>query len=99
MSNRFNNYREAKRTDPIKKKEQVKTSKDKHIDQDYAGFPDSPAKEQVINPKTTQEKKVAAVDTKDGEKTDRYKKEIDEQESDGSGGAFSATEELTDDEG
>jgi hypothetical protein len=98
MSNRFNKYMEAKRTTPITNKNQVKSSTDKHIDQDFAGYPDSPATERVINPKTKQEKKVAAVNVQDGEKINKPKDKIDEQYSDGSGGAFSSTEELIDDE-
>jgi hypothetical protein len=98
MSNRFNKYKDAKRTTPITNKDQVKNSSDKHIDQDFAGFPDSPATERIINPKTKQEKKVAAVNVQDGEKKNKPKDHVDEQESDGSGGAFSSTEELIDDE-
>ena len=98
MSNRFNKYMEAKRTTPIINKDQVKSSTDKHIDQDFAGYPDSPATERVINPKTKQDKKIAAVNTQDGEKINKPKDKIDEQDSDGSGGAFSSTEELIDDE-
>lgn len=33
----------------MKDKEQVKQSNDKHIDQDYPGFPHHPAKEQTIH--------------------------------------------------
>jgi hypothetical protein len=98
MRNRFRKYIESKRTSPIKNKGQIPASNDKHIDQDYTGFPHSPATEGIINPKTEQEKKVAAVNIKDGEKMDIPKYKIDEQESDGSGGAFSSTEELIDDE-
>ncbi len=99
MKNRFRKYVESKRNDPIKNKEQVKTSSDKHIDQDFPGYPDSPSKERIINPKTNQEKKVAAINVQDGEKINKQQdKEVDEQQSDGSGGAFSATEFLIDDE-
>jgi hypothetical protein len=103
MKNRFQKYVESKRTTPIEKREQVKTSTDKHINQDFPGYPDSPSKENVINPKTKQEKKVAAVTVQDGEKVNKSKDkgeddEVDEQQSDGSGGAFSATEFLIDDE-
>jgi hypothetical protein len=101
MEKRSQKYVTAKRNNPIKNASDVKTSKDKHIDQDFSGFPDSPAKENVINPKTKQEKKTAAVNVQDGEKTDKYKEaqdEVDEQQSDGSGGAFSESDFLLDDE-
>ena len=100
MKNRFRKYVESKRNTPIKNNEQVKNSADKHIDQDFPGFPGSPSKERIINPKTQQEKKVAAVNVQDGEKINKqpHDEEVDEQQSDGSGGAFSATEFLIDDE-
>jgi hypothetical protein len=102
MRNRFQKYVESKRkNDPIRNKEQVKNSPDKHIDQDFPGYPDSPSKERIINPKTKQEKKVAAINVQDGEKVSKQQRkdeEVDEQQSDGSGGAFSATEFLIDDE-
>jgi hypothetical protein len=98
MKSRFQKYIKTKHTDPIQSADQVKTSSDKHIDQDFTGYPDSPSKENIINPKTKQEKKIAAVKVQDGEKMHQPKYEVDEQESDGSGGAFGATEELIDDE-
>jgi hypothetical protein len=98
MEKRSQKYLESKRNNPIQKANQVKTSSDKHIDQDFTGYPDSPAKENIINPKTKQDKKTAAIDVQDGEKVSKPKYEVDEQESDGSGGAFSSTEELLDDE-
>ncbi|HMG81821.1 MAG TPA: hypothetical protein VK559_02180 [Ferruginibacter sp.] len=98
MEKRSKKYIVAKRNNPIVKPEQVKTSSDKHIDQDFAGYPDSPAKENIINPKTKKDKKIAAVDVQDGEKIKKPKYEVDEQESDGSGGAFGGTEEMIDDE-
>ena len=41
-----------KRTAPITKKTGVQQSNDEHIDQDFPGFPNSPAQENVISPKT-----------------------------------------------
>ena len=73
-------------------KKLVKSSNDNKIDQDFPGFPHGHAKENIINPKTNTEKKIADVNNKDGEK--RNRKEIDESRSDGSGGAFNATEEV-----
>jgi len=98
MRKRFSKYLESKRTDPIKTKDQIPASNDKHIDQGYTGFPHSRATEHIINPKTKQEKIVAAVNVEDGKKINEKNDTIDEQESDGSGGAFSSTEELIDDE-
>lgn len=80
---------------------------DKHTNQDFSGYPHAPAKEEIINPKTKQEKKVAAVDSKDGEKiinpqakkkTKSSAGKTDEGESDGSANAFDATERVQDDE-
>jgi hypothetical protein len=101
MEKRSQKYIGAKRNSPIKNASDVKKSTDKHIDQDFTGYPDAPSKENVINPKTKQEKKTAAINVQDGEKTDKYKKddnEVDEQQSDGSGGAFSESDFLLDDE-
>lgn len=78
----------AAKTTPMKTKEDVAQSNDNKIGQDFDGFPNGNAKEKLIHPKTTEEKKVAAVNIKDGEKM------FDEQKSDASGGAFSATEEV-----
>ena len=88
---RTTNYFKSKamaKTTPMKTKEDVAKSSDNKIDQDFEGFPHGTAKEKLINPKTKQEKKVAAVNITDGEK------QTDEQKSDGSGGAFAATEEV-----
>ena len=85
----------------------TKSNPDKHTNQDFTGYPHAPAKEEIINPKTKQEKKVAAVDAKDGEKiiNPQAKKKNkpavskpDEGESDGSANAFDATERVRDDE-
>ena len=40
-----------KNTQPIKHKEQVKQSNDERIDQDFPGFPNSPATEDTIKTK------------------------------------------------
>ena len=57
------------------------------------------------NTESSEEKKVAALHTKDGEKennppakTKALKKEKDEQDSDGSANAFEGTERVNDDE-
>lgn len=86
-------------------KESIQTNPDKHIDQDFSGYPHAPAKEELINPKTKEQKKVAALDTKDGEKVidppakkKNKKRDIDELDSDGSASAFEGTEKVQDDE-
>ena len=73
---------------------------DKKTGQDFSGYPHGHAKEKLIKPETRNEKKTAALNVKDGEKMDntggRAKKQVDEQDSDGSGGAFSGTESVND---
>jgi hypothetical protein len=39
---------QQKPTDPIDKKEEVQRSKDKHINQDFPGFPHPPSQEKTI---------------------------------------------------
>ena len=76
---------------PIKRKEEVKNNPDPKIDEDFEGYPNGPAKEETIKPKTSQQKKTADLDNKDGEKNfnnDKEHLETDEQESDGSANAF-----------
>ena len=53
---------------PITKKEEVKENPDNKIDEDFKGYPHGHAKEQIIKPETDEEKKIADVDNKDGEK-------------------------------
>jgi hypothetical protein len=74
-------------------KDTVAKSQDPKTDQDFPGFPHAPSQENLIKPKTEDQKKTAALDVKDGEKKNK-----DEQNSDGSGGAFEATESINDDE-
>jgi hypothetical protein len=75
-----------KKTSPITKKEEISQHPDNKIDQDFKGYPHGPAKDETINPKTKNEKKIADIDNKDGEK--RFNEETDEQDSDGSANAF-----------
>jgi len=78
-----------KKNEPIRKKEEIKNNPDNKIDQDFNGYPTGPASDEVINPKTSPQKKVADINNKDGEKrNNRNRKTIDEQESDGSANAF-----------
>lgn len=78
--------------DPITKKEDVQQSNDEGIDQDFKGFPHAPAKEEIINPKTKEEKAIANVEKNTQNST------VDEASSDGSGGAFDATENMDSDD-
>ena len=64
--------------------------KDAKTNQDFRDFPGNSPREDIINPKNKTEKKVAAVNVKDGEK---MRKE-EAQKDNGSGGAFEATEEV-----
>ncbi len=70
-SKRLHKYLQQKaaaKNQPITDKQAIQESPDKHIDQDFEGYPHGSAKEEMINPKTKQEKKVAAFNIKDGEK-------------------------------
>ena len=95
---RFQEYLEHKRqTRAIGQKEAVAKHSDKKTDEDFKGYPHGQAKEKLIKPETRTEKKTAAVDVKDGEKmndTGGRSKQTDEQDSDGSGGAFGGTEDV-----
>jgi hypothetical protein len=73
---------------PIKNKEEIKQHPDKKIDQDFEGYPSGPAKDETIKPETEEEKKIADLDNKDGEKRIYKRNETDEQDSDGSANAF-----------
>ena len=85
---------DAQTSDPMRSKRDVEKNPDKHIDQDFSGYPHAPASKELINPKTKNEKKSAAINTKDGEKINKK----DEQDSEGSASAFEATETVSDDE-
>jgi hypothetical protein len=76
------------KNNPIKNKEEIKKNPDNKIDQDFNGYPSGPAKDQTIKPGSDQERKIADLDNKDGEKRIYKKSEIDEQDSDGSANAF-----------
>jgi hypothetical protein len=96
---------------PITKKEEVKKNPDKHIDQDFPGYPHSPSKEKTIKPQNNEqqaeadmlkeEKKPYTSKSIHGSGVPQKKNkgdEIEEQNSDGSASAFEGTEELRDDE-
>jgi len=76
------------KNDPIKNKEEIRQNPDNKIDQDFKGYPAGPAKDETIKPQTKEEKKIADLDNKDGEKRIYKKNETDEQDSDGSANAF-----------
>ena len=83
-NSRSDKYFSQQKSNPIKNKEEVKSNPDPKIDQDFPGYPAGNATKEVITPKTSDEKKTAAVDVTDGEKD----LDKDEQESDGSANAF-----------
>ena len=57
------------KTTPIKKEEEVQQNPDKHIDQDFTGFPHLPADKKSITPATKMEKKQISVGKKQSKKT------------------------------
>jgi hypothetical protein len=59
----------TKKSNPIKKEEEVQQNPDPHIDQDFPGFPHLPADNKSINPKTATEKKSAGTNGKKSKKT------------------------------
>ena len=77
-----------KKTSPISKKEEIAENPDNKIDEDFKGYPHGSAKDETINPKTNQQKNIADMDNKDGEKRIYKRNEKDEQDSDGSANAF-----------
>src|SRR5688572_5954659 len=89
-----NQKKDAGENEPIRTNQDVEKNPDKHIDQDFSGYPHAPASRELINPKTKQERKSAAINIKDGEKISKK----GEQDSDGSANAFDATESVQDDE-
>jgi hypothetical protein len=90
-NSRLRKYLEAKKAKnkPIGQKEEISKNPDNKIDEDFKGYPGGPAKDETIKPKTKEQKKVADINNKDGEKRNTKKKKvIDEQESNGSANAF-----------
>lgn len=68
-----------KATNPIDTKQEVKQSNDKHIGQDFEGYPHSPAKENIINPKTKADKLTANSENKHSGKQNPPKKKAAKQ--------------------
>jgi hypothetical protein len=94
-------YKISKRTNPIEQKEEVQESNDRHIDQDFEGYPHTPASENIINPKSREDSISAGV--KDGEnisqnitemKKNSMSGDSEEMDSDGSANAFERTEGM-----
>ena len=50
------------KTNPLKKPEEVAKNPDPNIEKDHKDFPGGEPKEEVINPQTEEEKKVANLD-------------------------------------
>lgn len=65
MKDKSSTVKAKGKTRPITKKEDVQGNPDNRIDQDFPGFPHAPAKENIINPKTEEQKKTAAVKPKE----------------------------------
>ena len=96
----------SKYTDPIDEKEEVQKSNGKHIDQDFEGYPHNPARENIINPKSREDRVIGGV--KDGEnisqknkglkktRISQRNKQNEEISSDGSANAFERTEGMPD---
>jgi hypothetical protein len=73
---------------PIRKKGEIRQNPDNKINEDFKNYPDGPGTDDTIKPKTRQQKETADMGKKDGEKRNYQKKEIEEQDSDGSANAF-----------
>lgn len=85
---------EKKKEDQPIKKMDISKHPDNKIDQDFPNYPHHPSKDEVIKPETEDEKEIADLDNKDGEKREyRNREEKDESKSDGSANAFERTEE------
>jgi hypothetical protein len=69
----------------LNRKEEVPRNKDKHIDQDFPGYPHQPSAEKTINPQTEEDKVNANIKTNNDPTPE-------EEQSLGSANAFEATE-------
>jgi len=95
-------YKTSGQTNPIEQKEEVQESNDMHIDQDFEGFPHSPSSENLVNPKSLQDRLTA--EAKGGENISQRTEEVkknsmsdssEEIESEGSANAFERTEGIS----
>ena len=76
---------------PLRDKDEIQRNPDNKIDQDFEGYPQGPAKDETIRPRTETEEQAAGMNKKDGEKRDIKpgdRHSLDEQQSDGSANAF-----------
>jgi len=78
-------------------KEDLQKNPDNSMDQDFPGYPDHPSKEEIIRPVTVEQKKVADIHEKDGEKRNYPATDNHEEESDGSANAFEGAESVKED--
>jgi len=76
------------KTNPIRKKEEIRQNPDRKTNQDFSGHPDGPDKGETIKSETIRQVEGADADNKEGEKPTYKKNETDEQDSDGSANAF-----------
>ena len=53
--------KQGKHPDPLKEKKDVPANPDKHIDQDFQGYPHHPSNDETIKPGTTTQKKTAGI--------------------------------------
>ncbi len=95
---------EQKNNIPITDEKEVQKSNDGKIDQDFPGYPNLPAKKEIIKPANKKDEKDAGMELNNSEpnpenKTYGARKNAgtDELLSDGSAGAFAATEKVAED--
>lgn len=95
---------DTKENKPITDQQGVQKSNDANINQDFPGYPNLPAKEEIINPENKKDKTDAGLeldDTNQNTENNTYgakkKTGTDEILSDGSAGAFDGTENVKED--
>lgn len=91
---RSKTYFANQKTNPITNKQEVQQSNDNKIDQDFPGFPHGQSKENIIKPENATDAATADISNTDGEKKVANDHHSDELISDGSGSAFTGTEEV-----
>lgn len=94
---------DTKNNKPITDQKEVQKSNDAKIDQDFPGYPNLPAKEEIIKPENIKDKKDAGLELHHSNQNwenntygAKIKTGTDEMLSDGSAGAFDATENVKD---
>ncbi|MEP6674377.1 MAG: hypothetical protein ABJA78_04455 [Ferruginibacter sp.] len=97
MSTTSSQQKNSEQSRPLKK-EDIAKNPDHKIDEDFPGYPHGQSKDKIIKPQNENDRKTADTDHKDGEKMNipKNRRPIDESKSDGSGGAFEATEKVDD---